>query len=610
MKTKNSENTNNALLNVISPIGLDFQKNHLSIGENIGKMYGIVRYPNKPDYGWLSKIMNIPGTIASFTFTPNDNGDFIDALNKNISYQRGLEKSTRDVLTRQRAEKAANDGEKLMKRIDQDGEPVGMLSTTVMPFANEPTIFEKVRRKAVSSCLTAKCKTRLLSDLQKQGFKHASPMYIIDPDIQNITERIAPLSAVMGGFPNSSSGYNDGKGYYIAKDASGGLVILDIWIRSDDRTNSNFVIMGIQGQGKSTAIKHISLSEYMMGTKIIIIDPQGEYRTLCRKLNGDWINAGGGSNGRINPLQIRAIPKDSEEEEDKFYVDEGHGVGDMALYIKHLEVFFSLYLPGLNDVEKAILKSTLIELYNKFSIYWHTDITVLAPEDFPIMSDLHKLLLEKAELKETTRVGFDTNVYEKLATLLEDAATGADALMWNGPTTIKTTSRFICMDTKELQNTSLNVKRAQYFNINSWTWKISTEDPEEKVLNLYDEAYLMIDPNVPQTLIYLRNAIKSSRKFETGIGVISHSVVDFLDPTVKMYGQALLDSPCYKIIFGTDGQNLKETSALYNLTNAEEELLERKQRQHALMMIGSKRLHVNFEIPEYKFKYFGKSGGR
>lgn len=137
-----------------------------------------------------------------------------------------------------------------------------------------------------------------------------------------------------------------------------------------------------------------------------------------------------------------------------------------------------------------------------------------------------------------------------------------------------------------------------------------TQDITERVLALYDEAYLMIDPNVPQSLVFLRNAIKSSRKFEAGIGVISHSVVDFLDPSVKMYGQALLDSPCYKIIFGTDGQNLKETSALYNLTNAEEELLTSKRRGHALMMIGSKRLHVNFEIPEYKFQYFGTAGGR
>ena len=56
--------------------------------------------------------------------------------------------------------------------------------------------------------------------------------------------------------------------------------------------------------------------------------------------------------------------------------------------------------------------------------------------------------------------------------------------------------------------------------------------------------------------------------------------------------------------------NLIETKKLYNLTDAEEQLLAQKKRGHALVMIGSKRLHVNFEIPEYKFKFMGKAGGR
>ena len=61
---------------------------------------------------------------------------------------------------------------------------------------------------------------------------------------------------------------------------------------------------------------------------------------------------------------------------------------------------------------------------------------------------------------------------------------------------------------------------------------------------------------------------------------------------------------------GTDGANLRETKNLYDLTNAEEELLASKKRGHALLMIGAKRLHVNFEIPKYKFEYMGDAGGR
>ena len=91
----------------------------------------------------------------------------------------------------------------------------------------------------------------------------------------------------MGGFPFASSGFNDGSGYYFAKDTSGGLIIVDPWKRGGDRTNSNFCVMGNSGVGKSTAVKHILLSEYMRGTKIIVIDPESEYKEMCQKLSGD-----------------------------------------------------------------------------------------------------------------------------------------------------------------------------------------------------------------------------------------------------------------------------------------------------------------------------------
>ena len=69
-------------------------------------------------------------------------------------------------------------------------------------------------------------------------------------------------------------GLNDGKGFVFGKDTNGGIVVLDIWKRGLDRVNSNFVVMGTSGVGKSTATKNLILNEYMRGTKIICIDPE------------------------------------------------------------------------------------------------------------------------------------------------------------------------------------------------------------------------------------------------------------------------------------------------------------------------------------------------
>lgn len=605
-KAKNEVVVNNALLNMLAPMGLSTKRNSIVVGENTGKVYGIVKYPQELNVGWLSKITNIPGTLVSVTFNPLADDEIIGALNNNAKRLRGKADVATDSLTQQRATNAADNCDKLILDIDRKGETVGELGITIMPIANDEDTLAKIERRIRSICAPLKCKPRLLANNQLAGFKQISPTYTNQDVVNKIVNRVAPLRTVVGGFPFSSSGFNDGTGYYFGRDVNGGLIILDPWKRGNDRTNSNFVIMGVAGVGKSTKVKDIIISEYMMGTKIIIIDPEREYKDLCKNLKGDWINAGGGLNGKINPLQIRGIPVD-DEEEDEVYKDEGHGMGAMALYIKHLEIFFSLYLPSLTDVHKAILKEALIELYNKFGIEWDTDVTQMKNEEFPFFIDLYNLLLEKGKAAKKTT---EDNVYEHLALLLKDAAMGSDSFLWNGATSINTHSRCICLDTNNLQDTSDAVKRTQYFNILSWAWNEMSKDRNEKVLLICDEAYLMIDPNVPQSLVFLRNAEKRGRKYEAALAIISHSVVDFLDPRIKMYGQALLDIPCYKILMGSDGKNLSELKELYNLTDAEEELLASKQRKHALVMVGAKRMHMQFDIPEYKFDYFGSAGGR
>lgn len=595
--------TNNPLLNVITPIGLEFQKNKVYIGESIGKIYGVIRYPQKVNTGWLSKITNIPSTIVSIGFKPIDNAELINAISKSVVQQRGIAEGAKDPLTRQRAEKAAEDGERIMLQIDREGETVGLMSIAVMPTAKDDDIFKKVCRRAESIVSVLKCKIRVIPNLQKECFKHLSPAFPNNTKIENILQKVVPLSTFVGGFPFASSGFNDGNGYYFAQDGSGGLIIVDTWKRGSDRTNSNFVIMGNSGVGKSTAIKHIIMSEYMKGTKIIVIDPESEYKDLCCNLNGDWINTVGGSKGMINPLQVRPSPRDDEQEKDKLYTDEGYGINDLALHMKNLEIFFSLYIPSITDMQKAVLKKCLVELYQQFNIDWNTEFNSLNAENYPIFSDLYKLVKEKAEDKKE-------NVYNELALLLYDISQGSDSFIWNGHSTVTSNSQFLVLDTNALQETSDSIKRTQYFNLLTYCWEQMSQNRTEKVLLICDECYLMIDQKVPQSLVYLRNVMKRARKYEGALSIISHSVIDFLSPSIKQYGQALLDVPCYKIIMGTDGANLKETADLYDLTEAEQELLLARKRGHALFMAGAKRLHIEFVIPDYKFRYMGNAGGR
>jgi hypothetical protein len=107
-------------LNTITPMGgLEFQRNKIYIGENVAKVYAITKYPQTIDAGWLAKISNIPRAVSCQIFEPCDNSALIEHLSRSVTSYRGIAESSRDALTRQRAEKSADDAENLMRQIDQ-----------------------------------------------------------------------------------------------------------------------------------------------------------------------------------------------------------------------------------------------------------------------------------------------------------------------------------------------------------------------------------------------------------------------------------------------------------------------------------------------------------
>lgn len=604
---------NNSLINAISPLGLEFFRTHLFFGDNKAKVYGVTKYPNEVDYGYLSKITNIQNTYTSMTYTPIDATSFITALSNNIATQKMIADSAREAIDKQRAEKSYKDSEKMMQQVDQNSESVGKLSICVMPIGDDEEKFEKSCKEVQTRLATVGCKARILPALQKEGFKQISAFYTQSSDVEKITQKIVPLASVIGGFPFASSGLNDNDGYILGRDSNDGLVVFDSWLRSADRTNSNMVIMGIAGQGKSTAIKQIIKQEWLNGTKIICIDPEGEYRYLTKNLGGDIIDAGGisGKSDIINPLEIRPVPRDVDDEdndiEDDLYSDDDSKGGGLALHLKTLDVFFSLYLPEISEIEKAVLKKCIIMLYEKFGIDWDTEVEYLESYDFPIMTDLYEFI---ENLEKETGDEEEENIFKKLLSLLYNITYGDDRFLFNGHSNFKSESRITCIDTSATQVFTDKLKATQYFNILTWSWQIMSRDRTEKVLLVCDEAYLMVDERTPQSLIYLRNFEKRSRKYEASIAIISHSVVDFLSPEVKKYGQALLDIPTYKFIFGTDGRNLAETTTLYKLTKAEEELLLSKKRGNALFICGSKKMKISFSLTPEELSLFGKAGGR
>lgn len=612
---------NTTLLNIITPSAIDFDRSHLNISENYGRVLCVSKFPSYADFGWLAPIANLESTITKIEYRHTTPAVITKALNNKISELKENMDAAKKESERQAYEYSIENLKNLINRITVKGEPVGFVNIMLYVSAENPVeLVSRIRR--IQSILSGlECSIRPLVYKQFMAFSAIAPYGLPNYQmVSNMGERAMPISTLLGGYPNASTGLYDEEGYYLGKTKDLLLVIINQWIRNKDRTNSNWVVTGVPGVGKSTVLKVIFAKENWTGTKVIIFDPEKEYVELARSdyINGNVVDAASGINGRINPLQVRAVCVIKEEDLEKgeyigdfFTYDVDHELEEsqLALYIQQLRLFFSLYF-GKEDYNaelKTILEQTLIELYGKFGITWDTDVTKIPNDKFPIIRELYDYAKEKAEKEDNLYI---KGIRDKLVLKLYSAAYGADQFLWNGYTTLETKSDFIVLDVSKLLDLDDNVKRAQFCNLTSWGWQQMSADRTERVLFGIDEGYLFVDPDYPDMMKYLRNISKRARKYEGGLMFITHSIVDILDPAVKRYGQAIIDSACYKLIMGTDGKNLKETQELFNLSDKEVNILSSKTRGQGVFMVGNMRINLTVDVSDEMLAIFGSAGGR
>ena len=621
VELKETSDLNEHILNIITPSGIDYDSTHANIGENVGKIYCISRYPAENiKYGWLAALCQLEGTITSIEFRRTDADNLIDVYNKKIAQLKGDRTTAKVESDKQLIDKAIKDLEGLIQKIAVQKEPVGYVNIMLYIRHTDSRMLEDRIKRVSGAVAVAQCKLLNLKYKQLQAMKCMAPYGIPSQQVARMGERNMPISTFLGGFPMANAGINDPGGYWLGRTSrTNRVVILNQWIRSNDRVNSNWFISGLPGSGKSTAIKKIQTCEYSFGTKIITLDPEEEYVDLAAHpdINGDVIDCAGGSTGRINPLQVRYSPRiaeddlnDGENLNDYMVYDEEMGISDLALHIQNLRVFFKLYF-GAESFDagiKTALEECIIEVYRDFHITWDTEIAFLQPEDYPVIRDLYNKVEEKSKKPDLSQ--YKQSVYDRLKDLLYSIAYGADQFIWNGPTTINPQSDFIVLNCSKLLELDENVKRAQFFNLTSWAWHEMSKDRSQKVIFGIDEGYLCVDPDYPDLMKFVRNVSKRDRKYEAGLMFITHSAVDVLDPAVKRFGQAIIDNSCYRFIMGTDGKNLQETVDLFNLTEGEQTILASKSRGVGILFAGSVRLDMRLEVSNEMLEMFGKRGGR
>lgn len=597
------------LLDILSPSAMDFKNKVITNGEMFQRVITIINFPDRSGPGWISKVATLPGVVCSIHATPTDPVELINQIRISLGELEAKLLQGGNRLTISRIQSQFKGANHIIKKVDNESQSVFFITVVFLVTANDMDVLQERCKKLESTLAASGMRGRTPMFKQEEGLRSVGPYRILAPEISELGARNMPVETIAGMFPFVYSGINDGDGILLGSDKDGGILLVDFWTREGSRTNSNVTVLGRPGVGKSTVIKKILSFEHANDTQVIIIDPEREYKDLCKRLEGDWINCGGGGkDGRINPLQIRNVPLDDDEdteEAERMFSKEIVSQGPLALHFQIMRTFFRLYCgKDLTRKNMSYLEVALESVFKKKEIFWGTDPAQLKNEDYPLMENLF-YWLEEMSKKEPTKP-----IWEELMMLIRPAAVGADSGLWNGPTTIDPNSDFICLDTHNLLDAAKEIQQAQYFNVLGWSWNKIAHDRTKKVILAGDEFYLNVDPENPETLKFTRNASKRIRKYEGSLMVITHDMNDFMDPAVRRYGQSLLDNPVYKIIMGQGEREIKSLTDLMHLSEKEIETLLAGNRGEALFIAGNKRVHASIEVSNEELALFGKGGGR
>lgn len=428
-------------------------------------------------------------------------------------------------------------------------------------------------------------------------------------------ERVYPASSVANLYPFSYSGKTDPHGFYIGRDQNGSNIIVDFDRRAQDKTNGHILILGNSGEGKSYLMKLIIINCVLAGKKVYILDPDDEYGELVRNLGGTYLNMMSGEY-RINVLEPRKLtdpdnPVDGPEDENEPAAF--REINLLAQHIAYLRDFFYVYR-NFSEAELDIIEIMLEETYKQRGISRNTDFSRLSYEDYPILSDLYRVVEEKvesyAEEVELANQNGHPIMYslEQLKTVglgLRSICVGATSRYFNGHTNIPDAD-LIDFSVKDALSTNDNLKNAMFLNIFSFmSHKFLTEGD----CNLFvDELHEFVENKL--AISYINSFMKRGRKKNSGVCVGSQNVEDLLRPTVITYTKPLMMIPTHSFLFhpGTNCDPVEFRRAV-NVHPWEYDIIRIPNQGHCLYKCGTERYHLHVRAPAHKSALFGNAGG-
>lgn len=587
-----TDNTDYELLKRIEPRGGITVKDekYISTGNAYIACIHVYGFPKKLSRHWLTKLCNLPNTIATVDVSTENMNEVVTNINKSIGEQKSRIDLAKNHTELRESQNRLQELDNLYNEISNYGEIIKKLQVRIYVSNRNLFLLQEQVDKIISKLEVEKFKAAVFLNEGKREFQAMLlPYKEQEKERWTVPGQELTSTAVAGGNPFHFSSLEDKYGFFLGQTPCGGTVLFDLFSKTLTRLYYNAVVIGTMRSGKSTLLKKQFLHRAIQGDFIRAFDITGEFSTLTNELGGKIISCDGTS-GIQNPFEIL---KSSESDS-----------GSFSRHISKLATWYQFLVPDISADDLTSFKNLLYEFYKSYNLLPDMNrdgsITELTSEYYPIMEDFYDFLLERMKvIQKTTYKGVEKEAriaefmqIESLAKVFKDLITNYGHI-FNGHTNFDNLKdvQIITYDMSKLKEMESRVFDAQLFNILSTCWdncvingtvmkelyeqgKISWEEIVHFTI-IIDESHRWLNVQKTYAVDLIGKYMREAPKFFGGIILASQSIRDYV-PSGNAEGvdelKKLFELTQYKFIFHQD------TNALQLIDSVFEQVLTRSQR--------------------------------
>jgi len=518
---------------LIAPAAMRIEPNCVQLGDLYLRTIFVVTYPRYVSVGWFAPILNFPATMdVSMFFYPVASGVILKQLKNKVGILEAqivadAEKGApRDPLR----ETAFRDVESLRDDLTQGTEHFFQFALYVTIYARSKEELDKLSEEVETLFGTKLIYTKRIFYQAEQGFNSTLPAGN-DELMIAFNMNSSPIAS---SFPFISSDLTSDNGIlYGINRHNNSLILFDRF----SLQNANMVVFATSGAGKSYGVKLEVLRSLMMGTDVIVIDPEMEYKYLCDSVGGAYINISLASDSKVNPFDLPKPMGGQVSTEDI-----------IRAAVITLKGLCRLMFGQITTEEDAVIDKALLETYAKKDITPASDLSRVEP---PIMQDF----LEVLEGMEGAG-----NLVIKLKKYTE----GTFAGLLNSPTNVDITNKLVAFSVRDLED---ELRPMAIYTIVNYIWNIVRSEMKKRILVIDEAWWLMMHEDSAK---FIHALVKRCRKYYLGITTITQDVNDFL---TSPYGQAIVTNSALQLLMKQSPASIELIKKTFMLTEGEKMLL-------------------------------------